>query len=74
MGNMPNIIDIDSYCQELSSITCINLDEIRNIVLICFANIYNPQSNSIDFTDATCEIEKRIMARLNKNTKRKRRM
>ena len=70
MGNIPNLIDIDSYCNELSSITEINVEKIRTIVLASFAKIYNPSSENMDFTDATGEIESQIFAILDRKPKK----
>lgn len=70
MGNIPNLIDIDSYCNELSTITEIDVEKIRTIVLASFAKIYNPTSEAIDFTDATEEIESKIFAILDRKPKK----
>lgn len=58
MENIPNIIDIESYCNELSQIAEINVDVIRFIVLRNFASVYS--NNGVDFTDATSKIETEI--------------
>ncbi len=58
MENIPNIIDIESYCNELSKIADINVDVIRFIVLRNFASVYS--NNDVAFTDATSQIETEI--------------
>lgn len=58
MENVPNIIDIESYCDELSKIAEINVEIIRFIVLRNFASVYS--NNNVAFTDATSQIETEI--------------
>ena len=66
MGNVPNLIDIDSYCVELSEITGLNKETITSIVLLNFSKIYATSNKNLDFTDATEGIESDIFAALNK--------
>lgn len=54
MGYLPNLVDIDSYCDELSNITRLDVNKIKSIVLIQFANIAN---GNISFPEATENIE-----------------
>ncbi|MCX4249546.1 MAG: hypothetical protein OSJ65_07295 [Bacilli bacterium] len=64
MGNIPNLIDIESYCNELATISDINVNIIRFIVLRNFASVYSSQD--IAFTDATNKIENEIIEIINK--------
>ena len=63
-GNIPNLIDIESYCNELATISDINVNIIRFIVLRNFASVYSSQD--IAFTDATNKIENEIIEIINK--------
>ena len=68
MGNMPNIIDIENYCNELNAITKINIEKIRAIVVGSFARIY---TDEIDFSEAVEEIESNILTILNSKKKKR---
>lgn len=60
MSDIPNIIDIDGYCGELSEITKIDINSIRCIVLYNFASMYGCSQNNLSFTEALDNIEKQI--------------
>ena len=71
MGNIPNLIDIEFYCNELSKITGLNVDTVKLIVLVNFSKLYSPDGKEIDFTDATAGIESDITAVMSKQSKKK---
>lgn len=58
MGNISNLVDIESYCNELSSITGISIETIRIIVIENFARVCF--SDGISFIDATANIEREL--------------
>lgn len=60
MDDIPNIIDIDGYCDELSQITNIDINSIRYIVLYNFASMYGCSQNNLSFTEALDNIESQI--------------
>lgn len=60
MDDIPNIIDIDGYCNELSKITKIDINNIRYIVLYNFASMYGCSQNNLSFTEALDNIENQI--------------
>lgn len=55
--NNTELIDIESYCNELSSISGLNIDTVQFVVLTNFASIY---SNKVSFLDATDNIVREI--------------
>ena len=55
MEDIPNLVDIDCYCKELSEITGIKLPIIKRIVVKNFAIIY--RTEAVSFIDATDNIE-----------------
>lgn len=60
MNDIPNIIDIDGYCEELSNITGIDISIIRYIVLYNFAKMYGSSQDNLSFPEAIDNIEKQI--------------
>lgn len=72
MGNVPNLIDIDFYCDELSKITGLNVQAVKLIVLGNFSKVYDSTGKRIDFTEATAEIENDITAALENKQSKKR--
>lgn len=60
MNNIPNIIDIDGYCDELSEITKIDVSSIKYIVLYNFASMYGCSQNNISLPEALDNIESQI--------------
>ncbi len=71
MDDIPNIIDIDGYCNELSKITKIDINNIRYIVLYNFASIYDCSQDNLSFTEALDNIEKQINSILDGNKPQK---
>lgn len=72
MGNVPNLIDIDFYCDELSKITGLNVQAVKLIVLINFSKVYDSNGKKLDFTDATAGIENDITTALKNKQSKKR--
>ena len=60
MSDIPCIIDIDSYCVELSEITKIDINFIRYIVLYNFDSMYGCSQNNLSFQEALDNIETQI--------------
>lgn len=64
MNDIPNIMDIDGYCDELSKITKIDINNIRYIVLYNFASMYGCNQNNLSFPEALDNIENQIYSLL----------
>ena len=69
MEDIPNLVDIDCYCKELSEITGIKLPIIKKIVVKNFAIIYLTEAFS--FIDATDNIEAELTSMLDEKNKNK---
>ena len=54
-----DLVDIENYCNELSTISGLSVPAVRVVVLNNFASVY---SNKVSFTDATSNIVKEISA------------
>lgn len=70
MNDIPNIMDIDGYCNELSKITKIDVNNIRYIVLYNFASMYGCSQNNLSFPEALDNIEEQIGILLNDSKKK----
>ncbi len=73
MGNTCNVnetelVDIESYCNELSSITGLSVPLIRVVVITNFASVY---SDKVSFPDATNNIVNEISAMIQVNATKK---
>lgn len=60
-----DLVDIDSYCNELSIISGLNVGTVRFVVLTNFASVY---SNKVSFTDATSKIVEEICTMIQEPT------
>lgn len=60
MREITNLIDVEGYCDELSKITKIDINSIRFIVLVNFANMYASSQNNLSFMETTENIESQI--------------
>lgn len=71
MDNIPNIIDIDGYCDDLSKITNIDINSIKYIVLCNFSNMYGCSQSNISLPEALDNIETQICSILDESQSQK---
>lgn len=55
---MENLVDIESYCNFLSSITRIDIDKIKSLVILYFSCV---SSGNISFSEACLHIESELV-------------
>lgn len=58
---MENLVDIENYCNFLSSITSIDVDRIRSVVIIYFSGVAN---GNISFSEACLYIENELVSEM----------
>lgn len=62
---MENLVDIENYCNFLSSITSIDIDKVRSVVIICFSGVAN---GNISFSEACLYIENELVREMGAKT------
>lgn len=55
---MENLVDIESYCRFLSSITNIDIDKVQSLVILYFSGVAN---GTMSFSEACLYIENELV-------------